>query len=198
MNAVIIGIFIVIAIVSRLREAMKDKPGDRLRDGVRPTGRLLPDSEPDQAPGALSLQQVLAEIQKVKTQSERAPETMQAGSVRDQIRRAALTQERKQELAERAERKRREAAAARNAESVHPVGRLSAAGPQPAPVAPVADQPPSETAPAEAPASQLATVTQGSTPLLLRPNPAQMRDAFVWREILSVPVSLREEPTEQS
>ena len=197
MSTFLIGVFIVIAIVSRLREAMKDGKGDRLGDVARQAGRLIPDSVPDEAPASLSLQQVLAEIQKVKAQSERAPETMQAGSARDQIRRAALTQERKQELAERAERKRRESAAARNPESVRPLVRTATAIPEPATLDIQADGAASRVVP-DSPTSQAGAAATVSPGPRLRLNATGLRDAFVWREILSLPVSLRDEPPEQS
>ncbi|HKV74826.1 MAG TPA: hypothetical protein VJN95_09935 [Gemmatimonadales bacterium] len=177
MGGLLFGLIVVVVFIAKIRELAREQRSIEDSAANRPARRL---STPDIENRPFSLDQVLAEIQKVKDLSEQE-RGLAPGRSRPVDRKA---------LAERAEARRRALAAERAAgeDARGPMGRTAA-------VKLESDESPEDEAVAaslpSAPAAE-APAASAAQPAA-RAKPISIREATIWREILGTPVSLRDE-----
>ncbi|MEP6473815.1 MAG: hypothetical protein ABJC74_08840 [Gemmatimonadota bacterium] len=179
---------VMLVIVSKVREALKQAGGSEGGRGSEPSPRAR--NSGGASGESFSLQQVLAEIQKVKEQSQQEQSVGRKAATFTQARSSVLNSLKQKELVERAAARRQSIAQIRQRESA-PLVRVSA----PAAAVVVSDEPSVAVTSTAAPL-ELVDVS-AATPGVASPAPrftaARLRDAVIWREILSPPVSLRDE-----
>ncbi len=177
MGGLLFGLIVVVVFIAKIRELAREQSAIEDGGAKRPARRL---STPEVENRPFSLDQVLAEIQKVKDLSEQE-RGLATGRSRPVDRKA---------LAERAEARRRALAAERAADedSRGPMGRTAA-------VELESDESPEDDAvaasPPSAPAGEAPAVPAAQP--VSRVKPISIREAAIWREILAPPISLRDE-----
>ncbi|MEO8030280.1 MAG: hypothetical protein ABJC74_05500 [Gemmatimonadota bacterium] len=188
MGGTIAVLIVAFVIYSKIRDGLK-------RAGMPGGGRGGDDSRRSPSAGGtsgevFSLQQVLAEIQKVKQQSQQGQSAGRKPATFNQARSSVLNSLKQTGLAERAAARRYAIAQVPTRES-RPLVRVS----EPVTVVTEPDEPPVAVSSTAAPL-ELVDVN-AATPGVAAPAPrftaAQLRDAVIWREILSPPVSMRDE-----
>lgn len=193
MNGVIFAIVVVLVLIGKIREAMKGSSGGGSDVTARGGGSLSDRVSASSSDDSFSLQNVLAEIQKVKDQAERTT-GMSGAQLRDRIERRTISEQKRKELAERAG-KRRESLRIESAPTREPTGPMGRSGGVPL----ASDPSPEDNLSAEAPGGSTSApvvMPTGAVPAALTParlTSAQLRDGAIWREILSPPVSMRDE-----
>jgi hypothetical protein len=200
-SGLIFAVVVVLVVISRIRKLAGEYQSGEGAERVRVVRtRLASASTQDDN---FSLQQVLAEIQKVKDEAQRQPGT--AAVSRQQMRARLETSRRDRPQSARTLEKWRSLGRdpSEEGEAAGPMGRPSTRSISPAEEVdegqdvehPAGFQTLATKAgaPERAVADQTAPTSQAPTGPAPRFKLAELRNALVWREILGLPVSLRDE-----